>query len=113
MFRRHPETGIPATTKGDWKMAVARVVEFDGVTKDRLDQMRQEMEGSAPPEGVPVKELIVLHDPAADKAVVVVFFDSEEDYRQGDEALNAMPAEDTPGKRSSVKKYDVVHRQTV
>jgi len=94
-------------------MAVARVVEFDGVTKDRLDQMRQEMEGGAPPEGVPVKELIVLHDATADKAVVVVFCDSEEDYRQGDEALNAMPAEDTPGKRSSVKKYDVVHRQTV
>jgi hypothetical protein len=104
---------ILATTKGGWKMAIARVVEFDGVTKDRLDQMRQEMEGGAPPEGVPVKELIVLHEAAADKAVVVVFFDSEEDYRQGDEALNAMPAEDTPGKRSSVKKYDVVHRQTV
>lgn len=94
-------------------MALARVVEFDGVSKDRLDQMRQEMEGTAPPEGVPVKELIVLHDADADKAVVVVFFDSEEDYRQGDAALNAMPAEDTPGTRSSVKKYDVVHRQTV
>ncbi len=94
-------------------MALARVVEFDGVSKDRLDQMRQEMEGTAPPEGVPVKELIVLHDADADKAVVVVFFDSEEDYRQGDAALNAMPADDTPGKRSSVKKYDVVHRQTV
>jgi hypothetical protein len=94
-------------------MALARVVEFDGVSKARLDQMRQEMEGTAPPEGVPVKELIVLHDADADKAVVVVFFDSEEDYQQGDAALNAMPADDTPGKRSSVKKYDVVHRQTV
>ena len=94
-------------------MALARVVEFDGVTKERVDQMRQEMEGTAPPEGLPVKELIVLHDADAEKAVVVVFFDSEEDYRQGDEALNAMPTEDTPGKRSSVKKYDVVHRQTV
>lgn len=94
-------------------MALARVVEFDGVSKDRLDQMRQEMEGTAPPEGVPVKELIVLHDADADKAVVVVFFESEEDYQQGDAALNAMPADDTPGKRSSVKKYDVVHRQTV
>jgi hypothetical protein len=112
MFRRHPETGIPATTKGDWKMAVARVVEFDGVTKDRLDQMRQEMEGSAPPEGVPVKELIVLHDAAADKAVVVVFFDSEEDYRQGDETLNAMSASDTPGQRTAVAKYDVPIRMS-
>jgi hypothetical protein len=94
-------------------MALARVVEFDGVSKDRLEQMREEMEGNAAPEGVPVKELVVLHDGDADRAVVVLFFDSEEDYRQGDEALNAMPTEDTPGKRSSVKKYDVVHRQTV
>ena len=94
-------------------MAVARVVEFDGVSKERVEEMRQQMQGEAPPEGVPVKEIVVLHDGDAEKAVVVLFFDSEEDYRQGDEALNAMPAEDTPGKRSAVKKYDVVHRQTV
>jgi hypothetical protein len=94
-------------------MGLARVVEFDGVSKERLEEMRNEMEGGAPPEGVPLKELIVLHDADAEKAVVVVFFDSEEDYRRGDEALNAMPADDTPGKRSSVKKCDVVHRQTV
>jgi hypothetical protein len=113
MFRRHPETVIPATTEGGWTMALARVVEFDGVSKDRLQEMKQQMEGSPPPEGIPIKELIVLHDADAEKAVVVVFFDSEEDYEQGDAALNAMPADDTPGKRSSVKKYDVAHRQTV
>ena len=93
-------------------MALARVVEFDGVNKERLEEMRREMEGEAPPEGVPLKEIIVLHDADAEKAVVVLFFESEEDYRAGDEALNAMPVEETPGKRSSVKKYDVVHRQT-
>ena len=113
MFRRHRETVIAATTEGGWKMALARVVEFDGVNKERLEEMRQQMQGEAPPEGVPVKEIVVLHDGDAEKAVVVLFFDSEEDYRQGDEALNAMPAEDTPGKRSAVKKYDVIHRQTV
>jgi hypothetical protein len=94
-------------------MALARVVEFDGVSRERVDQMRQEMEGTPPPEGIPVKELLVLHDADAEKAVAILFFDSEEDYRQADEALNAMPVEDTPGKRSSVDKYDVVHRQTV
>ena len=87
-------------------MALARVVEFDGVGKERLEEMRQQMEGEAPPEGVPVKEIIVLHDADAEKAVAVLFFDSEEDYRQGNEALNAMPTEDTLGKRSLVKKYD-------
>ena len=94
-------------------MALARVVEFDGVSKERLEEMRGQMEGEAPPEGVPVKELIVLHDADAEKSVVVLFFDSEEDYQAGDAALNAMPSGDTPGTRSSVKKYDVVHRQTV
>jgi hypothetical protein len=94
-------------------MSLARVVEFDGVSKDRLEEMKQEMEGGAPPEGVPVKEFIVLHDAEAEKAVVVLFFDNEEDYRSGDEALNAMPAEETPGRRSSVKKYDVVVRQAI
>jgi hypothetical protein len=94
-------------------MSLARVVEFEGVTKARLEEMKQEMEGGAPPEGVPVKELIVLHDGEAEKAVVVLFFDNDGDYQRGDEALNAMPAEETPGRRASVKKYDVVVRQTV
>jgi hypothetical protein len=95
------------------EMSLARVVEFEGVTKARLEEMKQEMEGGAPPEGVPAKELVVLHDAEAEKAVVVLFFDNEEDYQSGDEALNAMPAEETPGRRASVQKYDVVVRQTV
>jgi hypothetical protein len=94
-------------------MSVARVVEFDGVTRERLEEIKQEMQGSGAPEGVPVKELIVLHDGEADRAVVVLFFDSDEDYQQGNEALNAMPADETPGRRTSVKKYDVVVRETV
>jgi hypothetical protein len=94
-------------------MLLARVVEFEGVTKARLEEMKQEMEGGAAPEGVPVKELIVLHDGEAEKAVVVLFFDNDGDYQRGDEALNAMPVEETPGRRASVKKYDVVVRETV
>jgi hypothetical protein len=43
---------------------------------------------------------------------VILFFDSEEDYQRGNEALNAMPASDTPGPRSSVAKCDVVARMT-
>jgi hypothetical protein len=94
-------------------MALARAVEFEGVTKERLEEMRQEMQGGEPPEGLTATEFVVLHDPEAEKAVVVLFFENEEDYRRGDEILNAMPADETPGRRSSVKKYDVVHRQTM
>ena len=91
-------------------MAVARVVTFDGVTKDRMEQMNREMSDGAPPEGFPPAEIIVLHDAEAEKSLVVVIFETEDDYNRGDEMLNAMPAGDTPGKRTSVTRHDVAHR---
>jgi hypothetical protein len=93
-------------------MALARVVTFDGVSSDRMAEMQREMEGSDAPEDVPAKEVIVLHDPEAEKSLVILFFDSDEDYQRGDEALNAMPASDTPGQRTSVTKYQVAARMT-
>ena len=93
-------------------MAIVRLVTFDGVTTDRMNQMRDEMQGREPPEGLNAKEIIVLHDPDTERSTVLVFFDNEDDYRQGDEALNAMPTGDTPGRRTSVTKYDVPVRMT-
>jgi hypothetical protein len=93
-------------------MALARVVTFDGVNKDRMDQMRSEMEGGERPDNIPASEVIILHDPEAEKSVAIVFFENEDDYAQGDAALNAMPAGDTPGQRSSVTKYDVAMRMS-
>jgi hypothetical protein len=94
-------------------MALARVVSFDGVTKDRIADIRGEITDGEPPEGVPAKEIIVLHDPEAEKSLVILFFDTEDDYRSGDEALNAMPTGDTPGQRASVTRYDVAARMAV
>jgi hypothetical protein len=91
-------------------MALARVVTFDGVSKDRMQEMKQEMEGGQPPEGMPSAELLVLHDGDAEQSLVVIIFDNEEDYKKGDEILSAMPAGDTPGQRTSVHKYDVAMR---
>ena len=91
-------------------MALARVVTFDGVTRDCIQEMQSEMRDSQPPEGVPAKEIILLHDPDAEKSVVLLFFDSEEDYRQGDETLSAMDAGETPGQRTGVAKYEVAMR---
>jgi hypothetical protein len=96
-----------------FEMALARVVSFDGVTRDRIEEMRSEMQDSQPPEGVPAKEIIVLHDADAETSMVIVFFDSEEDYRQGDEMLSAMPAGDTPGRRTGVARYDVAMRMAM
>ena len=52
----------------------------------------------------------MLHDPDASKSLAIVFFENEEDYAKGDAALNAMPASETPGQRTSVQKYDVAVR---
>ena len=93
-------------------MSLARVVSFDGVSSERMAEMQREMEGSDRPDEVPAKEIIVLHDPDAEKSLVLLFFDTDEDYRRGDEALDAMPAGDTPGQRTSVSKYQVAFRLT-
>jgi hypothetical protein len=93
-------------------MALARVVAFEGVNRDRMEELRGQMD-QEPPEGLDATELIVLHDPDAEKSVAIVFFDNEDDYRRGDEILNAMPAGDTPGRRASVDKYEVAIRRTM
>lgn len=93
-------------------MAIARVVTFEGVSRERIEELRSEIEGGPQPEDLPAKEIIVLHDAEAEKSLVLVFFDSEDDYRRGDETLNAMPTGDTPGQRTSVAKYDVAVRAT-
>ena len=91
-------------------MALARVVSFDGVSKDRMEEMKSEMSEGERPDDVPATEIIVLHDPETERSLVVVFFENEDDYRRGDEALSAMPAGETPGQRTSVAKYDVAFR---
>jgi len=93
-------------------MPLARVVSFEGVSKDRMDELRQGLQEGEPPEGMPPSELVVLHDPEAEESLVIVIFDSEDDYRRGDEVLDAMPAGDTPGRRTSVAKYEVAHRMS-
>ena len=94
-------------------MAFARVVSFEGVTNDRVAQLEREIGQGEPPEGMPATEVLVLHDPDAEKSLVVVFFDTEDDYARGDEILSAMPADDTPGRRTSVMKYKVAVRRSM
>ena len=83
---------------------------FDGVGTERIEEMKREMREGDRPDDVPATEIVVLHDPDAEQALVILFFENEDDYRRGDEALNAMPAGDTPGRRASVTRYDVAVR---
>jgi hypothetical protein len=93
-------------------MPIARVVTFEGVDTARIEELQQRLESGEPPEGMPAAEMLLLHDPDASKSVAIVIFDNEDDYRQGDAVLGAMPTEDTPGRRTSVAKYNVAARMT-
>ena len=94
-------------------MALARVVAFEGVTQDRIEQLRSQIASSdGPPADIPSTELLVLHDPEGEKSLAIVFFENESDYARGEAALDAMPDDETPGRRVSIAKYEVAIRMT-
>ena len=94
-------------------MALARAVTFDGVDSKRMAELTKEIENDPRPDDIPATEILMLHDEAANSSLVVLFFENEDDYKQGDATLNAMPTGDTPGQRTSVARYNVAHRQTM
>jgi hypothetical protein len=90
-------------------MALARVVSFDGVSPARVEEMKARM-AEGPPDDVPATEIVMLYDPGEEKSVVVLFFD-DADYELADRSLAAMPADETPGTRVSVGRYEVAVRE--
>jgi hypothetical protein len=92
-------------------MALARVVSFDGVAQERVEEMKQQM-NEGRPDDIPATEITMLYDAEAEKAVVILLFDSEEDYNRADATLGEMPTDETPGQRTSVGKYEVAVRAT-
>jgi hypothetical protein len=93
-------------------MAYARAVTFDGVDSERMEQMKQEINQGERPENLPATEIMVLYDREKEQSLVILFFDSDDDYAKGDAVLDAMPADETPGSRTSVTKYEVAVRMT-
>jgi hypothetical protein len=91
----------------------ARVAQWEGADAKALEEsaaaIRAQAEGEGgPPPGVPAKEFLLFHDTAAGKALAITLFESEEDYRQGDETLNSMsPPGEGMGRRISVEKYEL------
>jgi hypothetical protein len=93
-------------------MALARVVSFDGVTDERIAELRERITGEARPDNLPASEMLLLHDPDAGSALAILVFESEEDYRTADATLNAMSPDETPGNRASVARDRVAVRMT-
>jgi len=89
----------------------ARVARWEGGQGDALRRSVAEINenaASGPPEGVPAKGFLMLIDPDAGRSMAVALFETEEDMRKGDEALNRMnPSGPDVGSRSSVEMYEV------
>ena len=79
-----------------------RVVRFTDVTADRVEALVASIDGSGPPPGVPIKELQLIFDEAQGTAVVLQYFDDEENLRAGAGTFAAMDPSETPGSRVSV-----------
>jgi hypothetical protein len=63
---------------------------------------------SGPPAGVPATGFLLLIDPDNGRSLAVALFESEDDLRRGDAALNAMnPDVEDGGRRTSVEMYEV------
>ena len=71
----------------------ARVARWEGASAEALDQVaagiREDAE-SGPPEGLPAKKLLLLQDREGGRSMAITLFETEDDYRRGDETLNSM-----------------------
>lgn len=89
----------------------ARVARWEGAEAEALKESAARIRADAesgPPEGLPAKRLLLLQDLEGGRAMAIVLFETEEDYRQGDETLNSMsPPGDGMGTRVGVDKYEV------
>jgi hypothetical protein len=92
---------------------LARVVRWEGADPETLRRTAEEIQSQAaeaggPPEGVPSKGLLLLHDTGGGKALAISLFETDADYEEGDRTLNEMsPPGGGMGQRLAVEKYEV------
>ena len=84
-----------------------RVVRFTDVDPDRVEAMLGEVESGGPPEGVTSSGIQMMLDRDQRTAVVIQMFDSEDDMKSSEAALDGMDASETPGTRASVDRGEV------
>ena len=89
----------------------ARVVTWEGGDGDAIRKSAEEINSrsdAGPPEGGPSSGFTLLIDPDNGRAIAVGLFETEEDYKKGDETLNSMdPPGGSMGRRASVDRYEV------
>lgn len=87
----------------------ARIARFEGADAGRMQEVADQIKADPePPEGVPATRFMLLLDRSGGTSLAISFFESEEDMRTGDRALNAMtPPADATGRRTSVEFYEM------
>jgi hypothetical protein len=96
----------------------ARIATFE-TSPDRVDEAieaaRKQVEADweSPPEGLETaKQLWMLVDRKNARGLGITLFETEEDLRRGDEALNLMSPPEQGGRRTNVAIYEVaLHKE--
>jgi hypothetical protein len=97
----------------------ARIARFEGADTSQMEAVisgaREQIDSTfdSPPEGLEgTKAVWMLVDRENVRGLGITLFESEEDLRRADEALNVMsPPVDAGQRRSSVEIYEVAHRR--
>ena len=88
-----------------------RIARFEGGNAAEADQaiagVRQMIQGDRPPGLEGAKKFLMLMDRQSGRGAGLTFFETEDDMRRGDEALNAMNPQGTSSRRTSVEMYEV------
>jgi hypothetical protein len=100
-WRAEPREDLPVD-RGEETVMFVRVVRFTDVNAERIESLVARIDETGPPPGVAITKLQLVFDEAQGTAVVLQYFDNEEDLRAGAETFAAMDPSDTPGSRASV-----------
>ena len=79
-----------------------RVVRFADVTAERVESLGARIDETGPPPGVAIRKLQLVYDEAQGTAVVLQYFDNEEDLQAGANTFASMDPSETPGRRVSL-----------
>jgi hypothetical protein len=92
----------------------ARVATFEGGDPGQFDEMAAQMQASGRPDGVPATGFLFLVDRGSGRSLGITLFETEDDLRAGNEAMNAMtpPTTGAMGHRVSVETYEVPFQMT-
>ncbi|HEY8000789.1 MAG TPA: hypothetical protein VID76_02560 [Solirubrobacterales bacterium] len=90
---------------------------FEGTGPERLDEVinanRDQIEAglASPPAGLEgVSGVWMLVDRESGVTMDLTLFDTEDDLRRGDEALNGLSPDESEGRRTSVGLYEIAFR---